>query len=208
MYKNLLDEWKVMNAPSSAPASTPTPKDVKDALDMLKGLIKISNDRKLLIKIGKLYGIYSAYENIGDVNILEQLVIEMALLCKSVLLPSVTTNLPSASAYAQGGCTDLIYMNNVNNDDFVKTVDGLIDDFLSTLGDCSVNTLKNYASSLRRIFKDMKNEEETIIDNCIQGRAYCELAAKIEECVLRHPEYNHNIKSAANNINKYLRKLN
>ena len=158
----------------------PTPTDVKGAIALLSELIKQRKDSDLLIKIGAIQGAYAVYERTGDVSILEHLIIDIIMLFKNVTSQSCIPN------------------------DAVISIDDLVEDFLNKLeierDGISSNTRKNYLASLRKIFKDMSLQ--VVSQNRLR-----ELATEIDNFVKTHPEYNHNVKSAANGIVRYLREI-
>lgn len=179
-----------------------TPTDVKSAIEMLSVIIQQQNDKELLLKMGAVQGVYAVYERTGDVSILEHLIIDIIMLFKNTM--SVNAEIPPLSYHDMFSerRTDLIYIQTSDTNESIVLAEELIEEFLDKLQSertgFSKNTRTTYASSLRRVIKDM---------DTVPLNSFGELAHKIEESINNHPGYNHNIKSAANGFIKYLLEL-
>ena len=178
-----------------------TPTDVQSAIDTLSDVIRRLNDSELLIKMGAIHGAYAVYTRTGDARILEHIIIDLVMLFNVVAsrgFGSGQTNPFDPETHRR---TDLIYFKPYNtNEEFLST-EALIEGFLQRLKEekksFSENTRTTYSSSLRKIFKDMNITE-------IPRRKMRESAIEIERHLNEHPEYNHNIRSAAKGLVKYM----
>lgn len=179
-----------------------SPSDVKEALDVLTAIVKGRGDADLLLKVGEIKGAYAVYERTNDTSILENIIIDIVLLFKKVVSPVAPVKPPKTTVSPFGEYrTDLIYYNSADTEEEKISTDELIENFLNKMAaekkSFSSNTRTSYASSLRKIFKKMKINN--VLKCSVPG-----LAREIESHIKNHPEYNHNIKSAASGIVKYM----
>ena len=155
---------------------------------MLSESVKRRNDAELLLKMGGIRGAYAAYTQTGDVRILEHLIIDVILLLQAMMSDPVSVRGLSESEAA------------AVNEPTVST-ETLIDRFLTKQKEeratFSDNTRSSYASSLRKLFKDM--QVQAIPERMLRGFVF-----EIDRHLNGHPEYNHNIKSAAAGLSKYI----
>ena len=178
----------------------PNPKDVKSALDMLNTMVRAQNDTELLLKMGEIQGAYTIYERTKDTTILEHIIIDIIKLFNNMLSPKRTTVKPSLSDIFGEKRTDLIYYQFENNVDKIPLeilIEKYLDGEQKKKSKFSDNTRSGYASSLRKVFKDMGI-------TAVTSNQLRELKNMIEEHMKNHTEYNHNIKSAVNGFIKYL----
>ena len=174
----------------------PNPTTVKSAIDLLSTVIKQQKNEDLLLKVGAIQGAYAVYERTADVSILEHLIIDIILLFKDVVSPARATRVPASPDLFGEGRTDLLYMQPADSCMPTISTDTLIKNFLQTLT-CSDNTRSNYLACLRKLFKDMGVSE-------VRQNDFPELIKKIKSTIEDHHEYNHNIRSGANGLIKYL----
>lgn len=176
------------------------PTTVKAALVELASIVQKQNKPALLLKVGALQGSYAIYERTKDASILEQIIMDIIALFKE-FFPLFSSMSPHPDLLHK---PDLIYAQPSNAAKASILVSSLIDDFLKALKEkrpnVSENTQSCYGSSLRKIFGDMGVQ-------AIPMDGLLDLATAIENHLKQHPEYNHNVVSAARGIIKHLRTL-
>ena len=173
------------------------PQDAKGAIQLLGDMVRKTNDPDLLLRAGAINGTYSVYERTHDAALLEQVLLDIVLLMRDV-----TGNGFSVPSHGIGNFTfpknDLIYAVSTAKPE-TELVEDLIKGFVGTKEKAS--TRKIYTSALKTLCFDGLDQGEVAMNELN------EFADRIEEQLRRHPEYNHNVRGAANGFIKYLRKL-
>ena len=173
------------------------PKDAKEAIQLLADLIRKRNDPDLLLRVGAIQGTYAVYERTHDTALLEQVVIDTVLLMRDV-----TCNVFSVPSHGIGNFTfpknDLIYAMPASQPE-TELVENLIRAFVETKK--SEATRKIYTYALKTLCFDGLDQGEVAMNELN------EFADLIENHLKRTPDYNHNVRGAANGFIKYLRSL-
>ena len=170
------------------------PKDIRSALEALEGIVKEQNNADLLVKVGAIQGTYAAYERTGDIELLEQIVVDIVVLTGK-LVPAKPFGSNPKGPFS--GRNDLIYMQSIPDDPEYFVIEDLIEDYLKDKG-CEGNTYNSYRASHRNIFKNkpasyQKHEFQALLNYLDEAR--------------ENRNFNHNIRSAAGGFRVYLRRL-
>ncbi len=171
------------------------PEDIRSALEALEGIVKEQNNADLLVKVGAIQGTYAAYERTGEIELLEQIIVDIVVLLGRLVPAKPFNSNPSGSLFE--GRTDLLYMQTIPDDPEYFVIEDLIEDYLKDKG-CEGNTYNSYRASLRNIFRNKPAS--------YQKHEFQALLNYLDE-VRENKNFNHNIRTAAGGFRIYLRRL-
>ena len=194
---NNLHKWISINK------GTQYPTDVKSTIDVLRDLPVIKNNPNLLQRLGRVEGLYSAYQLSSSGAIMEAIVAELGGIIVDISVPtvvSVTNN--SYSAYFGSNPSNLIFF-----DSFIKSLNGknidiryLIDAFEHFLKsrEKSANTIRIYVNSIKNVLAPNDIRDEDIYININLEELICILQEELVKLRdrQRDGENVHNIISA------------
>ena len=169
MENNSLYKWVAANK------VTEYPTDVKSTIDVLRNLTLIKNNPNLLQRLGRVEGLYSAYQLSSSNAIMEAIVAELGSIIIDISVPTVvsTTNNPY-SVYFGNNSSNLIFF-----EDFIKKIISLngekidirylieaFEHFLISR-EKSDNTIRIYVGSIKKVLapNGIGNEENFVSIN-------------------------------------------
>lgn len=197
MKNQLKSEVFVVNNEFVALKSVKLPVNVDDAIAMLGNIAAANKDADLILKVGEIKGIYTVYQKTGDAALLEQIIVEIATIVVKASPATASSVWRSPSSDPNSpfyGRTDLIYAVGREPADKEIVIEDLIKECLDKKG-YKDNAYANYRAGLRKIFA---NSPKTFPETEIQAIVNILKEAK------ENPDYNHNLKSAANRMIKHI----